>query len=324
MRILQPRALRPGDEVAVVAPAGAVRDQAALQRGLDRLRRWGLFPDVLPSVHSQLDWPAGSPLAASDAVRLGDLQRAFAEPRYRAVFCARGGYGTTRLLDQLDWAALAAAPKFLIGYSDITALQAAAWRQLRLVTLHGPMVATSTELDPGPDGWELQRQLLFAPARPPALPWLAEAATVLVPGVAEGPLLGGNLSLLCALLGTPWAPDLQGAILCLEDVGEAPYRLDRMLTQLASAGVFRQVAGVALGDFHQPNTPAASVDPGTLAVLRERLAGLPVPVVAGLPFGHRPGSWTLPLGAPARLRAAPPTDQPTACPLELLPHATSP
>lgn len=315
MRPVLPRALRPGDEVAVVAPAGAIRDQAALQRGLDRLARWGLRPDVLPSVHGQLDWPAGSPLAASDDVRRADLQRAFAEPRYRAIFCARGGYGATRLLDQLDWSPLAEDPKFLVGYSDVTALQAAAWRQLRLVTLHGPMVATSTELDPGEAGWDLQRRLLFEPTMAPALPCPEPSPPALVPGTAEGPLLGGNLSLVASLLGTPWALDLRGAILCLEDVGETPYRLDRMLTQLLSAGALAQVAGIALGDFHQPNTPAASLDPATVAVLRERLAPLGIPVACGLPFGHRPGAWTLPLGAPARLCATSRTAT-----LSLLPH----
>lgn len=306
MSTLLPTALRQGDQVAVVAPAGAVRDHEALHRGLARLRSWGLQPQLLPSVSSTLDWPEGSPLSADDDRRLADLQRACDDPSLRAVCLARGGYGITRLLDRIDWRGLRAAPKPILGYSDATALQAAAWRQLGLVTFHGPMVATAASLDAGEEGYELQRRMLFGEAEPgtvlPTMPGPRPSA--LTAGTAEGPLVGGNLSLVCALLGTPWQIDTRGAIVCLEDVGEAPYRIDRMLTQLLATGCLRHAAGIALGDFHHAGTEPSSLHPGTVAVLGERLAPLGIPVALALPFGHRPHAWTLPLGVRARLQVA--------------------
>jgi muramoyltetrapeptide carboxypeptidase len=310
MPSLLPQALRPGDEVAVIAPAGAVRDAEACARGLQRLVDWGLRPTVFPGAHGALHWPEGSPLAADDATRLQDLQTAFAEPRWRAVFCVRGGYGTTRLLRHIDWSALRRDPKPIVGYSDVTALLAAASKELGLVGFHGPMVATTAALDAGQACWEQQRALLFQCDRAVELPLVpatdAAPSRSLVGGAAEGPLVGGNLSLVAALLGTPWQIDARGAILCLEDIGEPPYRIDRMLTQLRDAGVFAQAAAVALGDFRQPDLGPVAEHAPTVATLRERLGDLPIPVAMGLPFGHRKASWTLPIGATARLEAAAP------------------
>ncbi len=295
-----PRALCAGDEVAVVAPAGAVRDDDSLANGLARLRAWGLVPTVLPHARGRLDWPAGSPLSATDAERLADLQHAIGTPRYRAVFCARGGYGITRLLTGLDCTPLRRDPKPIVGYSDVTTLLAAVRARTGLVSLHGPMVATGALMDAGADGWELQRRLLTDTVGPVPLP-PAPRARGLCAGIAEGPLVGGNLSLVQCLIGTPWQVDTRGALLLLEDIGEAPYRIDRMLTHLLDTGALQHAAGVLLGDFHATDTPPASEHAATTAVLVERLAALPIPVAMGFPFGHCPGSWTLPIGARARL-----------------------
>ncbi|MCR9243899.1 MAG: LD-carboxypeptidase [bacterium] len=298
---LLPRALVAGDEIAVVAPASGVRDIEALERGLERFRNWGLEPVLLPHARAQLDWPEGCPIAASDADRLADLQCAIDDPRYRAIVSVRGGYGTTRLLDGLVLDRLREDPKPILGYSDLTALLAALHGTLGLVGFHGPMLATSSAMDAGDALWPLQRQLLMSPTEPAQLP-VADAATGVVGGAAEGVLVGGNLSLVQSLIGTPWEIATTGALLFLEDIGEPPYRVDRMLTHLRQTGAFDRAAGVILGDFHVEGTELASEHGPMTAVLEERLGDLAVPVARGVPFGHRPGSWTLPVGVRARLR----------------------
>jgi len=304
MHCVLPRALRPGDQVAVIAPASGVRDERALEAGLARWRRFGFEPVLLPHALEREAWPEGCPVAAADAARAADLQLALSDPRYRAVIAARGGYGVTRLLPRLSLAGLAADPKPVLGYSDLTALLAALRGRTGIVGFHGPMLATTAALDAGDEGWRLQLALLTETERGVALP-TAPSARALVNGAAEGPLVGGNLSLVQALVGTPDAIDTRGALVFLEDTGEAPYRIDRMLTHLLQAGFFDSASGVILGDFHADHTAPGSEHGPTLAVLRERLGDLSIPVGIGFPIGHLPGSWTLPVGARARLRVGP-------------------
>jgi muramoyltetrapeptide carboxypeptidase len=296
-RVRPPR-LRPGDRVAVVAPSGPV-DSVRLEVGCRRLRELGL--DVVvgkhTSDHVRLAGSGGVPegwhgLAGADADRAADLQDAWCDPGVRAVLCARGGYGATRILDRLDWTALAAAePTILHGSSDITALHVAFGQRLGVTTSFGPMVAS-----------------LIADGEPRSLAHLEAGLTgdgARVRGThairggppARGMLAGGNLSLLVALLGTPYAPEpATGAIAFIEDVGEAPYRIDRMLTQLLQAGWFDGVAGVALG------TWTGCGDPAELeTVFTARLGPLGVPVLAGLPVGHGPTQLTVRLGGVAAL-----------------------
>ena len=234
MQLRLPPALQRGDEVAVVLPSSAVRDRGALDRGMERLRAWGLRPSIVGDGDPcrGLDWPEGSELAAEDDARLRALHHAFSEPRYRGVLCARGGYGAPRLLADLDWSVLAADPKVLLGYSDITALLCGAAVAAQVASLHGPMVATTEDMDAGDACWEQQRALMFD-AAPTSLPAAASGRTLRA-GVAEGPLLGGNLAVLQGLLGTPWLPTLEGALLFLEDIGEAPYRVDRSCVSMRS------------------------------------------------------------------------------------------
>ena len=255
-------------------------------------------------------------LAGDDEARAADLQEAFGDPELRGVFCVRGGYGITRLLDRLDFAPLESDPKPILGYSDATALLAAAWREIGLVGFHGPMVATSESMASG-DALDAQQQaLLTDTARATALPVPDDDQPhVIVAGRAEGRLVGGNLTLVCALLGTPWEIDTTDTLLFLEDTGEAPYRVDRMLTQLRATGHLKRCAGIVLGDFHLDDQPLCSLDPELLRVLRDRLADLGRPVAFGFPFGHRPRSWTLPFGVRARLDAR---DERALARLELL------
>lgn len=292
-----PVALRSGDRVAVVSPAGPVRDKAALEEGLTRLRRWGLKPDVGKHALESFGF-----LAGQDAARIEDLQTAIKDPKVRAIFCSRGGYGITRILDRLDFSPLEKDPKPIVGFSDVTALLAAVQRAVGLAAFHGSMIA-GPDLDAPTE--ELQRALLFEAKPAGALPTDANGHPphVMVPGTAEGPLAGGNLSMVCALQGTPYALQPAGALLFLEDTDEAPYRIDRMITQLMQSGFFAAVAGVVLGDFATSAAPQGTEATDLMWVLHDRLGKSKVPVAHGFPFGHRARSWTLPVGVRARLEA---------------------
>ncbi|MFB6835611.1 LD-carboxypeptidase [Streptomyces sp. NPDC056361] len=286
--------LRPGARVAVVAPSGPIPEER-LDAGLDILRGWGLDPVVAPHV---LDaHPTLGHLAGQDRARARDLTEAWCDPSVSAVICARGGYGAQRMVDLVDWPAIrAAGPKAFVGYSDVTTLHEAFAVRAGLATLHGPMVAAATFLT-DPRTQESLRATLFEPESVRTLG--LETARALVPGRAHGVTLGGCASLLAADLATPHArPSAGGGLLLLEDVGEEPYRLDRVLTQLIRSGWLDGVAGVALGSW---------VDCGPYedvrAVLADRLGGLGVPVVEELGFGHSATALTVPLGVPAVLDA---------------------
>ncbi|HEX2131560.1 MAG TPA: LD-carboxypeptidase [Actinophytocola sp.] len=285
-----PRALRPGDRVAVVLPAGPP-SPGLLATGLEVLRSWGLRVDAVEAGrHARLPY-----LAADDATRAARLQEAWCDPEVAAVLCGRGGYGTLRMLDLLDWDAMAAAPPTLfVGSSDATALHAVLGPRCGVVTLFGAMVATAAITDPVATQ-HLHRALFDPHAALPA----AGGARTLVGGRATGVTAGGTLSLVVATLGVdavPPPPD--GAIVLLEDVAEAPYRIDRMLTHLLRAGWFDGVAGIALGSWKDCG-PAEEVH----EVMADRLGPLGVPTVAGFGFGHCRGQLTLPLGAEAVLDA---------------------
>ncbi len=292
--LTRPRRLAPGARVAVVAPSGPVPEER-LEAGLDVLRGWDLDPVVGPhvlSTHSELSY-----LAGSDRERAADLQAAWCDPSVSAVFCARGGYGVQRMVDQLDWDAMrAAGPKVFVGYSDITALHEAFATRLGLVTLYGPMTAAADFIK-NARAQDHLRATLFTPESVRTI----SAGRTLMPGRAAGVTLGGCLCLLAADLGTPYArPGARGGLLCLEDIGEEDYRLDRMLTQLLRSGWLDGVAGVLLGSWEE----CGPYD-GVRAVFADRLGELGVPVVEESGFGHCDGALTVPLGVPAVLDAGP-------------------
>ncbi|MBG0832933.1 LD-carboxypeptidase [Planomonospora sp. ID67723] len=276
-----PPVLRPGDTVAVVAPCGPP-DPLRLERGVRVLRGLGL--KVVTGAHVL---ERDRYLAGSDAARAADLQEAWCDPAVAAVLCARGGYGATRILNLVDWDAMrAAGVKTLAGSSDVTALHRAFAVELGVMTWFGPMPACATFSDPGgpePRTFEHFTAALFADAPP------VTGDRVIAGGAAAAPVTGGNLSLLAALCGTPYQMDARGRIVLLEDVGEAPYRIDRMLTQLFQAGSLDGAAGFVLGSWLDCGDP--------YPVLEERLAPLGVPVIAGLPVGHGMPQLSLPLGA---------------------------
>jgi len=278
-------ALRPGDRVAIIAPASGF-ERAAFEAGV------ALLGARYRTEYSSGVFERQRYLAGSDARRLDELTGALANPDIRAVFCARGGYGATRLLARLKAPPL--APKLLVGFSDITALHL--WLQAHgRISIHGPVLTQLPRLTA-----ETRERLFALLERNLPAPALTGTATY-VAGTAEGPLIGGNLSVVTRLLGTPFIPALDGAILLLEDQGERPYRLDRMWTHLELAGVFGRVRGVALGSFsgcEEEGAPYKSED-----VLRELALASGLPCAAGFPVGHTDRNEPLALGVRARLDA---------------------
>lgn len=286
----RPARLAPGSRVAVVAPSGPVRPEL-LDRGVAVLREWGL--EVVLGDHVLDRHPDLPYLAGSDAARAEDLRRAWCDPAVDAVICARGGYGTMRMVDLLDWPAMAeAGPKVFAGSSDITTLHGAIGAQLGVVTLFSPMLA-SDHFDA-----TAQKHLwatLFEPETMVSI--TGPTVATMGHGSASGMLTGGNLSLLASGLGAGDPPP-EDVILLLEDVNEEPYQVDRMVTQLLRAGWFTGVNGIALGSWTGCGEPAE-----VYAVLMDLLGGLGMPMVWELGFGHLPGQVTVPLGVRATLDA---------------------
>jgi muramoyltetrapeptide carboxypeptidase len=286
--LTRPRRLRAGDGVAVVAPAGPVPPDQ-LEAGVRILEKWGLRVRLGKHVYDRHDY-----LAGVDADRADDFMRAWTDPGISAVFAARGGYGTQRIIDLLDWGRLVdAGPKVLCGFSDLTALHQGFAAILGLVTIHGPVVTSLGVADA--DTVEQVRRILFEPESALELIDGHETA-VLVPGAAEGVLVGGNLSLLASEIGTPLSRRARGSLVLLEDCDEELYRIDRSLTQLLRSNWFEGVQGIVLGSWMRCATPEQ-----VLRVLTDRLIGLDVPVLWGAPIGHTTANHAVPLGVPARL-----------------------
>ena len=302
--LVRPPRLARGSRVALVAPAGPLLERDDLTRAQALCRALDYEPVVGPHAGGHYGY-----FSAPDADRLADLNAAFRDPAIDAVWCIRGGYGVTRILDGVDFEALARRPRPVIGYSDITALLSAVVRRAGLVAFHAPTARAEMPLfsrrhfaqvvaGASPAG-------LLEPLPPPA-DVLVPQANRIVPirgGVAEGPLAGGNLSLLQCLIGTPYFPDLDGALLFLEDVNEDLYRIDRMLAHLKMVGALARLAGVLVGRFtglkRHMNDGALGLD----AVLEHYFGPLGVPVAHGLPIGHIDDQWTIPLGVRARFDA---------------------
>lgn len=279
--------LKRGDAVGVVASGFAV-DRVPVEAGLERLRRMGFRVRLGDHLFARQGY-----LAGNDEQRAADLQAMIRDPEVRAVWFARGGYGTARILERLPWRLLARCKKLFIGYSDLTAMFNPLIARTGLVCLYGPVVS---ELG---DGSAFHRPSLQAALKGERVSIATRRRQVLAPGKGRGRLMGGTLSVLAHLCGTRFAPDLRGAVLFLEDWGEPTYSIDRMLNQLRSAGAFRALAGVLLGGFHVPPRTHFPPDRDFLDVVREYFLPLGVPVVIDLPAGHVSRKRTLPLGATA-------------------------
>ncbi|MEX0342331.1 MAG: LD-carboxypeptidase [Erythrobacter sp.] len=297
----KPPRLRQGDTVGLVAPASAVTLPHELDRALHWIRGMGLEPKVGSNVGERDGY-----LAGPDSARAADLNAMFADPEVRAIFTVRGGWGGARILPLLDWATIRANPKLLIGYSDTTALHCAIAARGGFSTLHAPNAASRWEAV----SWESLWHIAFAGTTPVLGGEEVErasgrAARTLVPGMARGRLLGGNLTILSTLMGTGWLPSHDGAILFLEDINEEPYRVDRMLQQLQLAGVFERVAGVVYGQCTRCNSRDPDYAGFTIDdVIDRHLAGLGKPVITGFNTGHVTNQLTLPVNAPVEIDAA--------------------
>ncbi len=303
MKLLKPKRLCFGDTIGIVAPASAPPDPKAVDRAAAALEKYGFKPKLAKNVRARHGF-----LAGTDRERATDLMAMFADKKVDAIICLRGGYGAARLLERLDYEVIRRNPKILSGYSDITSLHGALARKVNLISIHAPMLNGALADPRVPEFTRRSFLRTVMEARPAGSisdGYEGKMVSVLRGGVAAGRLIGGNLSLLCASLGTPFAPSFKGKILFFEDISEKPYRLDRMLTQLLNAGILQQVAGVAVGVNRDCNDPDAK--PGgeyrqTAAdVVKERLATLRVPVVTGLPFGHVDLNATIPVGVKAIL-----------------------
>ena len=291
MKLLRARPLPAGGTIGIIAPSSRAKGPA-LRAGAARLRAAGYRVKLLCAPGLRDGY-----LAGPDAVRARLFNRAFTDPSVDAVFCERGGYGALRILDDLDFRAVARHPKPFVGFSDITILQWALWKRCRLVTFYGPMVAF-----PGPaynDRHLWRAVTATAPlGRVPVPPVFKPRFPR--PGRATGRILGGTVSLISKLVGTPWMPELSGVILFLEDVEERPYKIDGFLAHLKHAGVLDRVAGVILANFKKCWAPPArslTLD----RIIRDYFGRAPYPVAVGMPFGHLDPMFTLPQGVRATL-----------------------
>ncbi len=295
--ILKPRRLSRGDTLGIIAPASPGSQEMA-----DAGKRWLESQGFAVQFGKHTAARQGY-LAGTDEARAADLHNMFASPDIQGIICLRGGYGTMRLLDLLDYDLISANPKVFVGYSDITALHTSIGQRTGLVSFHGPMLESDLAKDLPAYTSECFLQALTG-TEPLGLignPPQTHSASFIVPGTAEGRLTGGNLSLIAATMGTPYEIDTVGKILCLEDVGEAPYRIDRMLTQLLLAGKLQAAAGIVVDVFAGCNDEGGNSNVTVEDVLLDRLGNLDKPVLMNLHFGHTADKATLPFGIKARL-----------------------
>jgi len=293
-QIIKPKALRPGSTIAVISPAGATPDTEAFTQGVTLLEQAGYRVKLMPNAQNKRLY-----LAGADIERLADLHAAFSDPEVDGILCARGGYGCMRLLPYLDFERVRQNPKVFIGFSDITSLLLPFYQQTGLVGFYGPML-TSNLIHQEPFSQAELFQLVRQPVTTPYLIPNQDQYQAFMPGQAEGRLIGGNLSLLSALCGTPFQPETRGHILFIEDWKEKYYTLDRQFQQLKMAGLFERITGLLLCDFSdiEPEPELNLSD-----FLKELTGFVGVPVGYGFSVGHGAQTATLPIGCTARFDA---------------------
>ena len=281
--IRKPPRLKRGGTIGVVATAGCV-DADSLSRGINVLKKQGFEIALSPRIHERKGY-----LAGDERQRARDLQEFFQRPDIDAIFCARGGFGSIQLLPHLNVEAIRSNPKIFVGCSDVTILLNWVLQHCGIVTLHGPMVAM--EFARGVDG--RTKEYFWQTILGEKESWETKLTTTIQPGIVEAPMVGGCLSLLVTTLGTPYEIDTGGKLLFLEDVGEKPYRIERMLTHLKMAGKLDRLAGLVFGDFIQcePEGPR-----GIMQIITEMFRDAPYPVLMGLAAGHGEENLTLPFG----------------------------
>lgn len=296
----KPESLRNGDTIGIISPASSPDDLSRIDKGVAYFERLGYRVEVGKNVGRYSGF-----LAGTDEERLEDLHEMFSNKNIRAIICVRGGYGSPRLLDKIDFQLIRKNPKIFVGYSDITALQLAFYRKANLVTFAGPMLAVDfhSEINRYTEEnfWRTitstkKMEKVILPEGENLIPFLK--------GKGEGEIVGGNLSLVISLLGTSFLPKMKNKILFLEDVDEAPYRVDRMLNQLTLAGTLEKLSGIILGEF--TSCEEKDVEKKTLTldeVFQNYLGDLPYPVMKNFPHGHRKANYTIPFGIKTKINA---------------------
>lgn len=301
-----PKALRPGNTIAIISPA-APSPQEKITAGIAYLQAQGFHVQLMPHALDDNNY-----LAGSDEARLADLHAAFADTTIDGILCARGGYGTTRLLEKINWDLIRQNPKVFIGFSDLTALLLPMFERTGLIGFHGPML-TSNLIEPIQQD-DITHDMLWNTVcgnqgLPYVIPTQKQQYQCLYKGEATGRLIGGNLSLLAALCGTPWQPNLEGAVLFIEDWHERFYSIDRQWTQMRQAGLFNGVAAIVLGEFCDMTAGDDWANFGLPELFRSLISELreaafePVPSGFGLQFGHGEQTATLPVGVSCRFEA---------------------
>lgn len=282
-----------GDTIALLSPASPP-PRGGIPRAMTQLRQLGFHPVLGKNAEKRTGY-----LAGTDRQRTRDFQDMLTKKTIKAIFCTRGGYGISRLLEQLDLRCVRQQPKIIVGYSDLTLLHLAL-QKAGLISFWGPMPASATGLSPFAATW--MKKALYQ-SQPIGL--LPPGKAALFRGSCQGRLTGGTLSLLAASIGTPYEIKTKDRIVFLEDIGEEPYRLDRLLTQLLAAGKLADAAGIVLGEFRacQPASQHKRLSFTVQEVLTDRLVPLRIPVISGFPIGHIPDQVTLPYGVPAKLNA---------------------
>ena len=306
LRLLKPAVLKPGDTVGMITPSTYVSDPDRIAAAVRTVEYFGLRMKMGRNVRKQTGYVGGT-----IAQRVSDVHDMFRDPEVKAVFTIRGGYGSAQLLDDIDYDLIRQNPKIFLGFSDITAMHLAIHQKTGLVTFHGPVTLSKftgytqehfrrAMFDPKPIG-----SLSNPPPSDPLRP--VHTLRTVKPGKARGPLIGGNLSLIASLMGTPYEIDTRGKILFIEDVGEQPYSIDRMLTQLRLSGKLKNAAGIIFGECEDCRRsdykPSFDATFSLGEVVDNILGELQIPVLSGLTIGHTDDQLTLPLGVMATLDA---------------------
>ncbi len=292
-KVIVPPSLKEGDTVALIAPASAVKEEK-FANAFQNIKNLNLN-----FVHSDKIYKKNGFLAATDEERIADLHAHFANPKVKAIWCLRGGYGCTRILDKLDYKLIRNNPKILLGYSDVTALLNAIYQKAGVVGIHG-VVASSSILTPYT--FEHTKKMLFGMKgdfvfKNTVQSDLTHDQYIITQGKAKGTIVGGNLVLLTSMIGTPYAPSYKNKIVIIEDVGEKPYRIDRMLTQLIHGTDLRQAAAIVFGVFSDCEAKPDELSYTLNETLINNIAPLNIPSLYGFPFGHVSDITPIPIGA---------------------------
>lgn len=301
MKVIRPNRLKKRDLIGIISPSSSPDDLFKINKGVSYLESLGYNVKVGKNVGNYHGY-----LAGTDEERVKDIHEMFADKQIKAIICVRGGYGSPRLLDKIDYKLIANNPKIFVGYSDITALQMAFLEKTGLITFAGPMLAVDFHNSVSPYTEEMFWVLVtsnkkFGRIKLPG----NEKTFAIVKGTTKGRAVGGNLATLVSLTGTQYMPDMKNKLLLLEETGEAPYRVDRMLNQLKLTGVFNKISGLILGAFNDCNEPDTEKKTLSLGeVIADYVDKLKVPVIYNFAHGHLQDNITIPFGASLRLNAS--------------------